>query len=97
MCCGDRGGSGTRLSTGVYAVAMPTAPSLDRLSALAVRLAGVSASSAALLEERRTLARAARQEGCSVADIAEACAVSRQRAHRIAQGVDGQRVLSGDR
>ena len=90
MCCGDRGGSGTLLSTGVYAVAMPTAPSLDRLSALAVRLAGVSASSAALLEERRTLARAARQEGCSVADIAEACAVSRQRAHHIAQGVDGQ-------
>ncbi len=67
---------------------MPTAPSLDRLSALAVRLAGVSASSAALLEERRALARAARQAGYSVAAIAEACAVSRQRAHRIARGVD---------
>ncbi len=68
---------------------MSPAPSLDRLSEVTARLAGVSASSAALLELRRTLARAARQEGCSVADIAKACAVSRQRAHRIAQGVDG--------
>ena len=67
---------------------MTAAPSLDRLNDVAVRLAGVSASSAALLAERRALAREARKAGYSVAAIAEACAVSRQRAHRIAQGVD---------
>lgn len=76
---------------------MSPAPSLDRLNDVAVRSAGISASSAALLAERRVLAREARKAGYSVAAIAEACAVSRQRAHRIAQGVDGQRVLSGDR